>query len=351
MDIIKIKKAALINSNILNQEVRQGYHCTPMTGRKSNEAQAFVGGFCLVFPMINNVGSEKTGYRVWYLDNLNHQLLQIAKDVANELQHKKMPYFVGYQYLDEALNVDGAHIPGVRMDWVEGDTLDSYIKSHRTYSELKELADKFYTMCEDLSAAGIAHGDLSNSNILVTRSGEIRLVDYDSLYFPSMAGKGYKQTTTGQPAFQHSQRVRGLPMSANDDNFSQLVIYLSLRAIAFNLSLITDTKITDQELLFTNAELHNANQFRNSETYKAIRKIDDPVIKSCLNALENAIVGPLSSVPSIVEVLGETPKPIITDPIMHRNKYYCPECGTKFLSESSAYCSNCNHPREVPKTW
>ena len=350
-DITKIKKAALVATNILDQEVRNHYHCTPMTGRKSNEAQAFAGGFCLVFPMIENGGSKKIGYRVWYIDNLNHQLLQIAKEVGRELPKIKLPYFVGYEYLDEAINVEGDHIPGVKMEWVEGETLDAYIKNHRSSSDLGRLADAFLTMCRDLTSAGISHGDLSNSNILVIRNGEIRLVDYDSLYLPTMNNR-YNQTTTGQPAFQHPKRVSGLPMTEKDDCFSQLVIYLSLIAIASNTSLIDN--IDDQELLFNNLELRSVNDFRNSRAYRAISSINDPKVRACLSALETSIAGPLSAVPSLVQVLdglsGEGPKPI-SQVVMFRNKNYCPQCGTKYPYEHSAFCNQCQHPREVPKTW
>lgn len=356
MNPTKIKKAALDASNILDPEVRRQYHCTPRTGRKSNEAQALKGGFCLVFPMIENGGRNTIGYRVWYIDNFHHQLLQIAKEVGQELPKTRLPYFVGYYFLDEALDVEGTHIPGVRMEWVEGDTLDVYIKSHRSSSDLQELARAFLTMCRDLTNAGIAHGDLSNSNILVTKNGNLRLVDYDSLYLPSMKGK-YRQSTIGQPAFQHPQRVEGLLMTEKDDNFSQLVIYLSLLAMAANTSLVD--YIDDQELLFNNLDLQSVTNFRNSRAYRTISRINDPVVKTCLSALENAIAGPLSAVPSLVEVLRnaareETPKPqsgYATHVVMFRNLNYCPMCGKKYPSEQSAFCYRCDHPREVEKTW
>lgn len=304
-DITKIKKAALIPSNILFPEASQHYHCNPMSGRKSNEAQAFIGGFCLVFPMEENGGSKKIGYRVWYIDNLNHQLLQIAKEVGQELSKNKLPYFVGYRYLEEALDVEGNIIPGVQMEWVNGDTLDDYIRKHRSPSDLRELADSFLKMCRDMSNAGIAHGDLSNSNILIDNNGNIRLVDYDSLYFPSMHNK-YRQTTAGQPAFQHPQRINGLPMTAKDDNFSQLVIYTSLLAMSAEPALID--LIGEQELIFNNIDLKNKNNFRNSRAYRELPAIADPQLKTCLNELEHAIESPLSEVPSLVDIFKESSK-------------------------------------------
>ena len=212
-------------------------------------------------------------------------------------------------------------------------------------------------MCRDMTIAGIAHGDLSNSNILVMSSGEIRLVDYDSLYLPSMAGKGYTQTTSGQPAFQHPQRRGAIPMSSNDDNFSQILIYLSLLAISHDTTLVDN--IAETELLFNNVDLQSVNNFRNSNGYQVVSRINDKVVRTCLTALEKAIAGPLSAVPSLVNVLHdaspvETPKPLsggTTYVVMFRNKNYCPMCGTKYPSERSAFCSLCRHPREVEKTW
>lgn len=357
MDLIKIRKAALSNSNILSTELSQHYHCTPMTGRNSNQANGIPGGFCIVFPMNRNDSGSKIAFRVWYLDNFHHQQLQIARDVGADLPNIKLPYFVGYKYLEKAIDVEGNRIPGVRMEWVDGDTLDNYIKKHRSTQEIQKLAGNFLTMCRDVTIAGIAHGDLSNSNILVMSSGEIRLVDYDSLYLPSMAGKGYTQTTSGQPAFQHPQRRGAIPMSSNDDNFSQILIYLSLLAISHDTTLVDN--IAETELLFNNVDLQSVNNFRNSNGYQVVSRINDKVVRTCLTALEKAIAGPLSAVPSLVNVLHdaspvETPKPLsggTTYVVMFRNKNYCPMCGTKYPSERSAFCSLCRHPREVEKTW
>lgn len=357
MDLIKIRKAALLNGNILSSELSQYYRCTPMTGRNSNQAFGIPGGFCIVFPMNRNDNGAKVAFRVWYLDNFHHQQLQIARDVGAYLPNIRLPYFVGYQFLEKAIDVEGNQIPGVRMEWVEGDTLDNYIKKHLTTQEIQKLAGKFLTMCRDLTTAGIAHGDLSNSNILVTPSGEIRLVDYDSLYLPSMAGKGYTQTTSGQPAFQHPQRRGTIPMSSTDDNFSQILIYLSLLAISYNTTLADN--IAETELLFNNVDLQSVNNFRNSKGYQVVSKVNDNDVRICLTALERAIAGPLSAVPSLVEVLRnaareETPKPQsgnATHVVMFRNLNYCPMCGTKYPSEQSAFCYRCNHPREVERTW
>jgi serine/threonine protein kinase len=344
MDPIKIIEAALVSTNILDDQTARNFHCTPKSGRKKNQAQYSMGGFCVVFPMISNSGNEKRAYRIWYIDNLNHQMLKTARLVAEEIKKTKLPYFVGYEFIEEAISVEGKRIPGVKMDWIEGEKLDDYIRSHADPSQIRSLAGKFRSMCEDFSKAGISHGDLSNSNILVTPSGDIRLVDYDSMYFPAMKGKGYMQTTFGQPAFQHPKRRTSgtLLASSKDDNFSQLVIYLSLLAMAADSSLIHG--ISEEELIFNNIDLQSRQTFRESKVYKRFSDINDNEIQRCLSAIEKSLDGPLESIPSLVDVLeAERAKPSSTK---FKNTTFCPICGTKYYLSSSCYCYHCGHKRK-----
>ena len=93
-------------------------------------------------------------------------------------------------------------------------------------------------MCIDLHKNNISHGDLQHGNILIceNRDGKptLKLVDYDSLYVPTM-GKKFKDSITGLKDYQHPARQTAVHVSSHKtDYFSELVIYLSLIAIAEN---------------------------------------------------------------------------------------------------------------------
>ena len=84
------------------------------------------------------------------------------------------------------------------MDWVEGITLDKYIRTHIDDKyELSLLAYQFSRLAMWLIPQPFAHGDLKPDNILVQGDGTLVLVDYDGMYVPAM--KGQKARELGIP--------------------------------------------------------------------------------------------------------------------------------------------------------
>lgn len=138
------------------------------------------------------------------------------------------PYFVGFEYQPSGVLVNGKRYPIVKMDWVEGDTLGSFLEDN--YSDrgcMERLRSQFGDLERFLRSKGLAHGDLQNGNVLVKSA--LKLIDYDGVYVPTLPpGQGAE---LGHKHFQHPKR------SASDfgpemDRFSFLVIDLSLRAVA-----------------------------------------------------------------------------------------------------------------------
>lgn len=296
-----VQKAALDANNILDYETRVNYHCIPKTGRKSDRAESCVGGFCVAFPMVSNRGGARRCYRIWFVDNVETLRFKEIADHVTKGTAALRPYFVDYTYIPNAMKVEDRILPGVKMEWIEGQELNKYLETHNNNKSIQKLADSFLNMCKVLYTNKVAHGDLSNSNILITPSGEIRLIDYDSVYVPSM-GNGFYQTTKGQPAFQHPERAIGNRlMSSRDDCFSQQIIYLSLLAIAKKPHLIS--LISSEELLFTATDLESLYNYRNSKGYQALAEIHDPIISLLTEELGRSISGPLNKVKSIVEIV------------------------------------------------
>ncbi len=376
MDLLAIQRAILDSTNILDDEVRLSYHCVRGEGRKSNRAIAKHGGFCLAFPMVSNDNGSKLCYRIWY-QNVQNQ--QNAERIVKNLRRIDLPYFVQCRYIPDAIKVEGEILSGLKMDWIEGETLDKYLYNNCDRPEkLKKLASDFLTMCKDLNDNCIVHGDLSNANILVTSTGKLRLIDYDSLYLPRIE-RDIKQTTGGLPAFQHPQRIANPDryMGENDDYFSQQVIYLSLLAIAKKPTLVD--LIGEEELLFSGYDFQNDSNFVNSRGYKEIVKLKDQLINRLLDELCNAVSVSLSRVRSVCEIIesrqnnrhSEPPKTLYdnsgglseviasliaskqnvtpqksftpvsqTQPRKSLEKC-CPVCGTPYRNPNSTYCYNC----------
>ena len=342
MNTSDIAEAAFDINNVLVKSIRQDYEF--LDGDFLGPLRE-VGGYCVAFPMRKKTGNGKICFRVWWVDNEN--LFQFSREVSESLKKIDLPYFIQYEYVDQALNVEGTILHGVKMEWIDGENLDKYIIKNKNHpSKLKDLADRFYAMCKDLINKGISHGDLSHSNILVTSSGELRLVDYDSLYLPSMS-RDYEQTVSGQVPYQHPKRINSdkrLLISEIDDNFSQIVIYLTLLAIAKDPTLIKlipipeDPKDNIQYLLFSESDLRNSSYFIQSKAYKEIASINDSNVQKCLQVLEKVIDGPFEQVPNVIKVI-EGKIPQIT-----QNR--CPVCGTLYILS----CTNCGYPQKINKS-
>ncbi len=149
--------------------------------------------------------------------------------ISDYLNKVHLPFTVGFKYLRQGIRVHGQWYPILKMDWVEGDRLDTYIGKHLNDPRtLTDLALKFLKLTSDLDRASIAHGDLQHGNILVV-NGALKLIDYDGMYVPGLAG--LQSNELGQPNYQHpkrSERDFGLYL----DHFSEWVIYLTLVALA-----------------------------------------------------------------------------------------------------------------------
>lgn len=196
---------------------------------------AFSGGYARVYPMLKN--SRKFALRCWTVDTFG--LRKRYRTAAEYLKHQKLPYFVDFEYLDDALVVKGQSYPVVLMDWVEGPRLREFVAQHLGNAEaIRGLASRFGEMVADLHARGIAHGDLQDENILVEAGGAtptLKLVDYDGLYVPGLSGA--VDSIFGISAYQHPRRSAAVISSPNVDYFSELVIYLSLLAYVENPAL------------------------------------------------------------------------------------------------------------------
>jgi hypothetical protein len=110
------------------------------------------------------------------------------------------------------------------------------------------MADEWVKLMGELREAGIAHGDLQHGNIII-EGGRLRLVDLDGMYVPALAG--FKASEVGHQHYQHPARDVA-HFSADTDNFSALVVYLSLISLAERPELWREHH--DENLLFTRAD-------------------------------------------------------------------------------------------------
>ena len=209
------------------------------------------GNFAVVFKMRN----EQTGklYAVKCFIKEQEGRAEAYRLIAEELEFVSSTFLTPIRYLDKELFVDTnasdeTEFPVLLMDWVEGVTLDKYIREHiDDQYELSLLAYQFSRLAMWLMPQPFAHGDLKLDNILVREDGTLVLVDYDGMYVPAM--KGQKARELGSPDFRHPSRMEN-DFDEHIDDFSLVSILLSLKAISLHPKLL-ERYGTSERLLFS----------------------------------------------------------------------------------------------------
>ena len=193
------------------------------------------GNFAVVFKMMD----EQSGklYAVKCFTKEQEGRAEAYREIAKELENVSSPYILSIRYLDKELFVDTdqtteTEFPVLLMDWVEGKTLDKYLRENLDDKyALEMLAYRFSQLAQWLIPQPFAHGDMKPDNILVREGGTLVLVDYDGMYVPTMIGQ--KARELGSPDFRHPQRTED-NFDEHIDDFPLITILLSLKAISFN---------------------------------------------------------------------------------------------------------------------
>ena len=145
--------------------------------------------------------------------------------------HDLSPYVSGTTWLDGAIMVNRLTWPVLTMDWIDGRTLNEYVDylvSGSNAAALATLAVRWRELVALLQRSEFGHGDLQHGNVMVEQEGQLRLVDFDGVWIPQLAGQA-PPSEFGHPNYQHPlQRVWDQWL----DTFSALVVYLSLVALS-----------------------------------------------------------------------------------------------------------------------
>ena len=193
------------------------------------------GNFAVIFKMKD----ERDGkfYAIKCFIREQEGRAEAYRQITEELKDVKSSYFVSIHYYDKEIYVDTKQttetkFPVLLMDWVEGKTLDKYLRENLDDKfALEMLAYRFSQLAQWLIPQPYAHGDLKPDNILVRENGSLALVDYDGMYVPAM--KGQKARELGSPDFRHPLRTKD-DFDEHIDDFPFCSLLLSLKAISIN---------------------------------------------------------------------------------------------------------------------
>ena len=265
MPTIPSIRTSVENKNVLvlDEHAKNGTFRRDARGRLI----AYTGGFSVVFPYEASDGT-KWAFRCWHSDISNTK--KRYEIISDAIKRANLDFLCEFNYIEKGINVEGNIFPTTRMRWVEGITIKDYICKYRqSKDKLKALAENFLLMTQALHEQSLAHGDLQHGNILVSDDHQLYLVDYDSFYCPKL--KGEEDTVTGLPDYQHPARKSNKSVSERLDYFSELIIYLSILAIAEAPSLVDKYKVDNADrLLFAKEDFDDITK---SQIYRDIQSL------------------------------------------------------------------------------
>ena len=271
-----------------------------------------VGNFAVVFKM-----KDKTNGRLYavkcFIKDQEGRAERYSK-ITEELQYVSSPYLINVQYLERELFVETKNcaekeFPVLKMDWIDGKTLDAYILTHiHNKYAMQMLFFRFCKMGAWLLTQSFAHGDLKPDNIIVRKDGTMVLVDYDGMYVQTMEGE--KATEIGSTDFRHPLRT-DKNFNEHIDDFAIASIALSLKTIALAPVLYKTYSAADR-LIFSASDYRDIGQ---SAAMKAIMPLaSDPEMCTVISLFLLSVAKTnLSSVSFRLLLFNEPEKPLEMD--------------------------------------
>jgi hypothetical protein len=237
------------------------------------------------------------------LDERYHQ-------ISYYLRRVHLPFLLDFTFLNRGICVGRDWYPVLKMQWVEGFTLNQFVKDHLDKPQaLKDLGQLWLKLASRLREADMAHRDLQHGNVLLVpgrkaRSLRVKLVDYDGIWVPALAS--FRSVEVGHPSYQHPQRQREGIYSSEVDQFSHLVIYTALRGLVVGGRSLWEKYDNGDNLLFTREDLEAPSK---SRLFYDLLKLDDPTARFLAESLIDAARRPLDQTPLLLEPLVAVERP------------------------------------------
>jgi len=211
--------------------------------------------------------------------------------ISHALRRAALPFMVNFTLLDQGIRVRGQWYPILKMEWLNGLPLHSYIEQNLTQpARLRDLAARFQQVMARLQQAGIAHGDLQHGNLLIVNH-DIRLIDYDGMYVPDL--RGLQSHELGHRNYQHPRRAEA-DFGPYVDHFSAWTIYASLKALSAQPGLWRELDGGDESLLL------RRDDFVRPESSLALRRLSaapDAEVRALAETIRSAALGSVQAVP------------------------------------------------------
>ena len=163
--------------------------------------------------------------RIVALKFLPSHLTKSETDKARFLQEAKAASAINHPnvcVIHDIQEHDGQQF--IVMEYVEGKTLREVVGSFdKTHMPLKDVIDTSVQIAEALKAAhekGIVHRDIKSENIMVTETGQVKVMDFGLAKLRGSVKLTKSASTIGTIAYMSPEHIEGKDVDARTDIFS-----------------------------------------------------------------------------------------------------------------------------------
>lgn len=165
----------------------------------------------------------KKNYALRCFNRLEPEILERSRKISEFLTTQSFPFLVDYEFVDQGIEVDGLVYPVVLMDWVESVSLESYVETNAdNAARMDHLITSFNKIVATLQDNHLAHGDLQHRNVVLTKEHQVKLIDYDGFYIPSLRDE--TPVELGHNHFTHPDRFENGVFDERIDRFPAWII-------------------------------------------------------------------------------------------------------------------------------
>jgi hypothetical protein len=225
--------------------------------------------------------------------------------ISDHLRKAQLPFSVDFEYLERGIRIHGHWYPILKMQWVEGQLLNEFVRGNLDKPVLLEkLSQIWVRMGQRLREAKIAHADLQHGNVILVSGSKatslaVKLIDYDGMWVPALARE--KSGEVGHPGFQHPRRLEHGTYNAEVDRFPLLAVACALRALSVAGRSLWEAFDNGDNLLFRQRDFEAPAR---SPLFAQLLRM--PEVRDLAVALIDAARMPLEQTPRLEELVTDS---------------------------------------------
>src|SRR5882757_2504190 len=187
-----------------------------LRGRFVIESQVASGGMGTVYKALDQSRSEHTQADAYVAIKVLHEKTRTRSDVLAKLRREfYCAQALSHQSIVKVYELDLDQTPFFTMELIDGENLPQLMQKFHplplprpyVWAIIREVGDGLAHAHE----RRVIHGDLKPQNIMVTNSGEVRILDF---------GTSGDSTTAATPAYASCELLEGREPDARDDLFA-----------------------------------------------------------------------------------------------------------------------------------